>query len=242
MKHDCDTNLRSTIHWKNCSNHPHRLPTNVPAKKPLRQHNITSKQKRNHSSDERFSSLNTKLEPTANFDCKKCLKLLRFLEKGHYTVPRTISCICQTKSGSRYFSFASSHDTPRTSIHPRIQSSHPTKHINSDWVRVWCSTNIELKLSPIWELVILWIHSIDIKVTYMNIILLFEVQVKEWISAQPSQLIYATYAIAKRKSVEKTTFKSGKNHDEGRGWALLKFNWMWFSCSIEKLCTSVPSM
>ena len=37
---------------------------------------------------------------------------------------------------SRYFSFASSHDTQRASIHPRIQSSHPAKHVNSDWVRV----------------------------------------------------------------------------------------------------------
>ena len=45
-----------------------------------------------------------------------------------------------SKSASRYFSFASSHDTPRTSIHPRIQSSHPTKHVNSDWVRVCCNT------------------------------------------------------------------------------------------------------
>ena len=41
---------------------------------------ITSQHKRNHSSDERFSSLNTKLVPAVNFDCKKCLKLLRFLE------------------------------------------------------------------------------------------------------------------------------------------------------------------
>lgn len=59
----------------------------------------------------------------------------------------------------------------------------------------------------------------------MNIILLFEVQVKEWISEPPSQLMYATYAIAKRKSGEKRqTFKS-ENHDEGRGWGLLKFYW-----------------
>ena len=29
------------------------------------------------------------------------------------------------------------HDTPRASIHPRIQSSRPTKHVNSDWVQVW---------------------------------------------------------------------------------------------------------
>ena len=28
--------------------------------------------------------------------------------------------------------------TPRASIHPRIQSSYPTKHVNSDWIRV-CS-------------------------------------------------------------------------------------------------------
>ena len=117
-------------------NHPHSLPGNVPAKKPLRQHDITSQQKRNHSSDERFSSLNTKPEPAVNFDCKKCLILLRFLEKEHCTVLRTIALICQKKSASRYFSFASSHDTPRASIHPRIQSSHPTKHVNSDWVRV----------------------------------------------------------------------------------------------------------
>ena len=33
-----------------------------------------SQQKRNHSLDECFSSLNTKLEPAVNFDCKKCLK------------------------------------------------------------------------------------------------------------------------------------------------------------------------
>ena len=26
---------------------------------------------------------------------------------------------------------------PRASIHPRIQSSHTTKHVNNDWVRVW---------------------------------------------------------------------------------------------------------
>ena len=72
-----------------------------------------------------------------NFDCKKCLKLLRFLEKEHCTVLRTIAWIFQTKSDSPYISFAFSHDTPRASIHPRIQSSHPTKHLNSDWVRVW---------------------------------------------------------------------------------------------------------
>ena len=95
-----------------------------------------SQQKRNHSSDEHFSSLNTKLEPAVNFDCKKCLKLLRFLEKEHCTVPRTIARLFQTKSASRYFSFAFSHDTPRASIHPRIQSSHSTKHVNGDWVRV----------------------------------------------------------------------------------------------------------
>ena len=106
------------------------------AKEPLQLHDITSQQKRNHSSDEHFSSLNTKQEPTVNFDCKKCLKLIRFLEKEHCTVPRTIARICQTKSASRYFSFASSHDTPCASIHPRIQSSHPTKHVNSDRVRV----------------------------------------------------------------------------------------------------------
>ena len=58
----------------------------LPAKKPLRQHDITSQQKRNHSSDERHIG---------------------------------------SKSASRYFSFASSHDTPRASIHPRFQSSHP---------------------------------------------------------------------------------------------------------------------
>ena len=40
-----------------------------------------------------------------------------------------------SKSASRYFSFASSHNTRRASIHPRIQFSHPTKHVNSDWVR-----------------------------------------------------------------------------------------------------------
>ena len=31
----------------------------------------------------------------------------------------------------------SSHDTLHTSLHPRIQSSHLTKHVNSDWVRFW---------------------------------------------------------------------------------------------------------
>ena len=98
---------------------------------------IQANKKRNQSSDERFSLLNTKPEPEVNFDCKKYLKLPRFLEKEHCTVPRTIAQICQTKSASHYFSFASSHDTPRASIHPRIQSSHPTKHVNSDWVRVW---------------------------------------------------------------------------------------------------------
>ena len=61
------------------------------------QHDITSQEKRNHSSDERHIG---------------------------------------SKSASRYFSLASFHDTPCTSIHPRIQSSHPTKHVNSDWVRV----------------------------------------------------------------------------------------------------------
>ena len=75
------------------------LPANIPAKKPLRQDDITSQQKRNHSSDERHIG---------------------------------------SKSASRYFSFTSSHDTPRASIHPRIESSRPTKHVNSDWVRV-CS-------------------------------------------------------------------------------------------------------
>ena len=59
---------------------------------------LQANKKRNHSSDEGFSSLNTKLEPAVNFDCKKCLKLLRFLEKDHCTVSRTIARICQTKS------------------------------------------------------------------------------------------------------------------------------------------------
>ena len=72
----------------------------LPAKKPLRQHDIKSQQKRNHSSDERHIG---------------------------------------SKSASRCFSFASFHDTPRASIHPRIQSSHPTKHVNSDWARACTS-------------------------------------------------------------------------------------------------------
>ena len=50
-----------------------------------------------------FSSLNTKPACAVNFDCKKCLKLLRFLEKEHCTVPRTIARICKPKSASRYF-------------------------------------------------------------------------------------------------------------------------------------------
>ena len=92
------------------------------------------------SSDERFSSLNTKLEPTVNFDCKKCLKLLRFLALHGSTHNRMD--LSNRKSASRHFSFASSHEKPPPppppSIHPRIQSIHPTKHVNSDWVRV-CS-------------------------------------------------------------------------------------------------------
>ena len=103
---------------------------------------LQANKKRNHSPDERLSSLNTKPEPAVNFDCKKCLKLLRFLEKKHCTVPRTIARICQTKSASSYFSFTSSHDTLRDSIHPRIPSSHPTKHVNSDWIRVWVNNCI----------------------------------------------------------------------------------------------------
>ena len=43
-----------------------------------------------------------------------------------------------------YFSFASSHDTPCASIHSRIQFSHPTKHVNSDWVRVWLLSTYSL--------------------------------------------------------------------------------------------------
>ena len=67
-----------------------RLPVNVPAKRPLPQHDITSQRKRNHSSDERHIG---------------------------------------SQSTSRYFFIASSHDTPRASISPRIQSSHRTKHV-----------------------------------------------------------------------------------------------------------------
>ena len=78
------------------------LPATIPARKPLRQHDITGQQKRNHSTDERHIG---------------------------------------SKSVSRYFSFASSHDTLRASIHPSIQSSHPTKHVNGDWVGVWVNTD-----------------------------------------------------------------------------------------------------
>ena len=83
----------------------------LPAKKPLRQHDITSQQKRNHSSDERHIG---------------------------------------SRSASRYFSCASSHDTPRVSIYPRFQSSHPTKHVNSDWVRVWVYYEFTKGPAPSW--------------------------------------------------------------------------------------------